>query len=102
MGTYKCLICEKTGKPYKKFEDVEYLDINFHFSRHHPMEWRDMMNHLAVNINGEWVKPDSVEVGNIKKEIDKKVAEVIKKDKLPPAKEELPPAKEELPPAKDD
>jgi len=100
MGNYKCMICEDTGKPFKKFEDVEYMDINYHFSKHHPVQWKSMMEHIAVQINGEWVKPNSVDVSNVKKEIDKSVIKDDKKysSQSPHPKSTHPSG---LPPAKD-
>lgn len=59
---YRCMICKKTGKPYKFFEDL-YLGMNAHFVRHHPDCHSEMMEkHVEALVNGEWLKPKSIVV----------------------------------------
>lgn len=97
MGNYRCSICKDTGKPYKKFEDVEFMDINYHFSRHHPVVWKQMMQNIEIRIGTDWCKPNSVNVDDMKKqgqqiivkekETDSAVPETMsEKHNLPPAK----------------
>ena len=83
---YKCKICEETHKPYKNFEDL-FLGMNAHFIRHHPTLHKDMMQHVELMVEGDWVNPEGTEAKKITDDVDdkgiEKLKEILKKKEEP-------------------